>query len=541
MQSVASPRGTLSEEQFQCSICLDIFVDPVSTPCGHSFCMACIRGYWNHSKACQCPMCKKTFPVRPELSVNRVLAEIAEQFQKGGQGGPDGSYAGPGEVSCDSCIGKKLKAAKSCLTCQASYCETHLRHHRKVKTLSKHRLVSPVYRLEEKLCKRHEKLLEGYCRTDQACVCALCVESGHKKHNVVPVEREWRKKLPQLGKKKAEVQQLIKERVKKMEDLKQVLKIIKSSAQKEMEESWQVYSELMQAFERSQAEVVEAIEKKHKAAERQTEGLMRKLEQELSQLKRRNTELDQLLQTEDQVHFLQKFPTLGVLPEHTDWSDTTVQTDLYTGTVRKSVTQLVDRCQEILKRLHGKELKRIQNYAVDVTLDPDTAQCNLVLSEDGKQVRCEGKKQPLPDNPERFHKALFVLGREGFISGRHYWEVEVGRKTAWTLGVAKESVNRKGDIKMSPESGYWCMWLKNGDGYKALSSTRVPLCLLSKPHRVGVYVDYEEGQVSFFDVTAEAHLFTFTDAFTEKLFPLFSPCINQDGRNAAPLAIPALH
>lgn len=153
---VSSLRGRLlSEEQFSCSICLEVFVEPVSTPCGHSFCKACLQGYWNHSKKFVCPMCKKSYSKKPEMSVNRVLAEISTQFQgltmSGGAAsggsvmnlssdaghvaspGPDtGEFARAGEVPCDACIGRKLKAHKSCLNCPGSFCETHLRHHKKV-------------------------------------------------------------------------------------------------------------------------------------------------------------------------------------------------------------------------------------------------------------------------------------------------------------------------------------------------------------------------------------------------------------------------
>lgn len=138
--------------------------------------------------------------------------------------------------------------------------------------------------------------------------------------------------------------------------------------------------------------------------------------------------------------------------------------------------------------------------------------------------------------PKRFSPALFVLGREGLGSGRHYWEVDVSRKDAWTLGVARASARRKGDIKLSPEGGYFCLWLKNGE-VKALASARQPLSLMSQPGKVGVYLDYEGGQVSFYDVKARVHLYTFTDTFSESLYPIFSPCLSHEGKNSAPLVI----
>ncbi|CAF97012.1 unnamed protein product [Tetraodon nigroviridis] len=496
MQSVSSPGGRLlSEEQFSCSICLEVFVEPVSTPCGHSFCKACLQGYWNHSKKFVCPMCKKSYPKKPEMSVNRVLAEISTQFQgltlSGGAAsgaavmnastdggrvaspGPDtGEFARAGEVPCDACIGRKLKAHKSCLNCPGSFCQTHLRHHKK----------------------------------------------SH------------------VGKKRSELKHLIKERTKKLEEIKESIKVIKSSAQKELEESWQVYAELQRMVEQSQAELVEAIATKQREAERHAQELARGLENELSQLRRRSSELEAHAQIQDRVLFLQKLATLPPAPEPSDWSGVSISTDLYLGTIRSSVSHLMDKFQEELKRLYAKELRKVQNYSSEVILDPGTAQKNLVVSEDGRQVKYEDRKSNHSEGPKRFSPALFVLGREGLVSGRHYWEVDTGRKTAWTLGVASASARRKGEIKLSPEGGFWCLWLKNGE-VKALASCRLPLMLPSPPAKLGIFLDYEEGQISFYDVKARLHLYTFSDTFTESLYPIFSPCLNPEGKNAAPIVI----
>ncbi|XP_064198257.1 bloodthirsty-related gene family, member 12 [Anguilla rostrata] len=553
MLSLGSPGGrSLTEEQFQCSICLEVFVEPVSTPCGHSFCKACLQGYWTHSKQCVCPMCKKNFPRRPELSVNRVLAEISTHFQglgvaEAGLGaGPDarpgesvgGDFAQVGDVACDSCIGRKMRAVKSCLTCCGSYCEAHLLPHRRVKELASHRLTRPLPRLEEQVCKKHQRLLEVYCRNDHTCVCTACADTAHRTHNIVSIDREWKRKMSHLGKRRSEVKHLIKERAKKLEEIKQSIKVIKTSAQRELEESWKVYAELQRLVEQSQAEVVEQITARQREAERQAQELAHGLEEELDQLRKRSSELEALAHTDDKLLVLQILPTLAPPPEPMDWSGVSVNTDLYVGTVRSSVSALLEKSQDMLKRLYSKELRKLQNYASEVFLDSGTAQRSLALSADGRKVWFEERKQPAPQGEatRRFHPALFVLGRESLSSGRHYWEVEVGSKTAWTLGVARQSAHRKGDIRLSPDNGFWCLWLKGGE-IKALSSARLPLLVPELPSKVGVYLDYEAGQVSFYDVKAHAHLYTFMDAFTESLFPIFSPCPAHDGKNAAPLII----
>ncbi|XP_039357539.1 E3 ubiquitin-protein ligase TRIM39-like [Mauremys reevesii] len=193
--------------------------------------------------------------------------------------------------------------------------------------------------------------------------------------------------------------------------------------------------------------------------------------------------------------------------------------------------------QELRDKLQAElRWRRAQLYAVDVTLDPDTANPRLILSEDRKRVRFGDTWQDLPDNPERFDLCVGVLGTERFIGGRHYWEVEVGDKTEWTLGVCRESVNRKGKIIWTPEDGYWAVWLRDG-GYKALTSPPTSLPVSVRPSQVGIFLDYEVGEVSFYNVTDRSHLYTFTGTFSEMLCPYFNPGVGSGGTNTAPLII----
>ncbi|XP_013878134.1 E3 ubiquitin-protein ligase TRIM39 isoform X2 [Austrofundulus limnaeus] len=626
--------GNLSEEQVHCSICLDVFTNPVSIPCGHNFCQTCILGYWKTSPLYQCPMCKKSFHKRPDISVNTVLREIAEQFKQIrvkategkeiGEGGvgkakkcimerrtkedeeqlleknqkqqlldelkekqkedkkkkqglkesqgeelpplippvlapktspppspqaaaqappltqtspppspqtphplPPTSPSPPSssllssweEVLCDVCLGEgRPKAVKSCLVCLTSYCEEHLKSH--TARFTKHKLMEPVANMEDRMCPKHERLLELFCKKDQTCVCVLCTETDHRAHYTVPVEREWTEKKAQLKKTEMDVQQMVQDRMKKVEEIKHSVELNKASAKREIEESMQVFSELARSIQRTQADLVLVIEEKQRQTERRAESLITELEQEISELKRRHSDLENMART-DHIHFLKNFPSLSAPPSVKDWSETSVPTDTCVGLIRRSVSKLESTLSQMIEKLSEREIKKLQKYSVDVSLDPDTANPWLQLSQDRHQVRHLGAWQDLPDHPDRFDTVVIVLGREGFTSGRHYWEVQVGDKDDWYLGVAKSSVNRKGRISVSTTHGYWALAMKKGQGYRVSTSPPLLLSLDPKPKKVGVFVDYEEGQISFYDLKAQTHIYTFEETLTEKIRPFF--------------------
>uniref|UniRef100_A0A671KYN8 Si:dkey-46i9.6 n=1 Tax=Sinocyclocheilus anshuiensis TaxID=1608454 RepID=A0A671KYN8_9TELE len=523
IQRMASPTSMLAEEQVHCSICLDVFTNPVSIPCGHNFCMACIGSYWKSSALIMCPMCKKTFFKQPDISINTVLREISEQFkeiktnpvanlQKIMQPDPGQSP----EVSCDVCTGPQRQAVKSCLVCLTSYCEEHLKTH--TSRFTKHKLIEPVQNLEDRMCKKHERLLELFCKKDQTIVCVLCTEMDHRAHYTVPVEREWTEKKALLRKTEAEVQQMIQERLKKVDDIKHTIELNKSSAQTEIEDSMQVFSDLIRAVQKAQAELVLDIEQKQRKTESWANGQIQELEQEIDVLKLRNTELEYLSHTEDHIHFLQNFPSLMSHPHTKDWSETCVYADLCVGTTRRAVIKLVETLTEEVEKLAeiGKNTFLHRYFILTTTSGTALNQ----LSEDGRQMRHLGSWQDLADTPERFDTVVIALSCEGLSSGRHYWEVQVGEKDDWSIGVALASVNRKGRISVSTAHGYWAIAMKKGQEYRVSSSPPLLLSIEPKLKRVGVYVDYEEGQVSFYDVQNKGHIYTFMDSFKEKLFPI---------------------
>uniref|UniRef100_A0A667ZVN4 Bloodthirsty-related gene family, member 2 n=1 Tax=Myripristis murdjan TaxID=586833 RepID=A0A667ZVN4_9TELE len=427
----------LSEDQFLCSICLDVFTDPVTTPCGHNFCKTCITQHWDINIPYQCPMCKEVFYRRPELRINTFISEMAAQFRKSSQ-----------------------KKASS--------------------------------------------------RSDQRC----------------------------LGKTEAEIQQMIQKRRVKIQEIKRSVELSREDAEREIADSVRVFTSLMQSVERGQAELIDMIEEKQKTTEQQAEGFIKELQQEISELMRRSTEVEQLSHTEDHLHLLQSFPSLSAPPHTKNWTEVRVHRSSYVGSVRRAVAQLEETLSKEMKKLLEAELKTVQQFEVDVTLDPDTAHPHLILSDDGKQVNHGDVKKNLPDNPERFSRCTCVLGKQSFSSGRFYYEVQVKGKTDWDLGVGRESINRKGKITLNPKNGYWTISLRNENEHKANAGPGVRLSLKSQPQKVGVFVDYEEGLVSFYDVDAAALIYSYSScSFTEKLHPFFSACFNDGGKNSAPLII----
>ncbi|XP_050960305.1 E3 ubiquitin/ISG15 ligase TRIM25-like, partial [Labeo rohita] len=254
---MSSSSGPLTEE-LQCSICLDVFTDPVSTPCGHNFCKTCVYKYWDNSQTCNCPYCKETFNQRPDLKINTTLREIIDLYK-------EKSPEKKTEVLCDYCEETKLKALKLCLVCQSSYCETHLQPHFKVSSLKKHKLMDPVSNLEDYICQKHERPLELFCRADQACVCLMCAVTDHKNHNTVPLEEESKEKKIQLMKTQKDVQQMIQDRIKKIQGVKHSAEVRKRNTEEEKAAHVELFTDLIRSIERCQTELLEMMEEQQKA------------------------------------------------------------------------------------------------------------------------------------------------------------------------------------------------------------------------------------------------------------------------------------
>uniref|UniRef100_A0A3P9PHE4 E3 ubiquitin-protein ligase TRIM39-like n=1 Tax=Poecilia reticulata TaxID=8081 RepID=A0A3P9PHE4_POERE len=491
----------LSKEQFQCCICQDVFSEPVSIPCGHSFCFTCITAHWEGRLSIDCPRCHTEYEVCPELCENSFAKEMSEKIRARRQDDVPGKTVG-----CGACGGKQTKALRSCLVCLTSYCESHLEPHLRVGSLKAHKLIEPVGMLENRVCRRHQELLELFCRSHQKFVCVQCVKTDHRCNDTVPVERESQdKKIKMI---QGEVQQRIQDRLQKLEEIRLNLELSKTERL-----LGQVFSALSRSIERSRAELVELIQRKQEAAEMRAKRLIAGLETEISELQRRRKELEQLLHHEDHLHVLQSFPAVSSLPSTEDSSNIVVHSETCLGTIRRAVADIREQLQLQLEKLSSR---------ADVLLDPRTANPWLVLSEDGRQVQ-DGD---------------VIVRCLGFTTGRRYWEVHVGDKTAWDLGVARASVKRKGAVTLSPDDGFWTVCLRKGAELWACAGEAELLCVSKRPKVIGVFLDYEDGVVSFYNAEKGSHIYSFTGfRFTEAIFPFFNPDTNENGTNKLPLTI----
>ncbi|KAI4872655.1 hypothetical protein NFI96_017468, partial [Prochilodus magdalenae] len=413
-RKMAEASISVAHDQFSCPVCLYLLKDPVTINCGHNFCMECINGCWDQEVqrgVYSCPQCRKTFTPRPALCRNNMLAEVVEKLKETElQASPSAPcYPGPGDVECDFCTGRKLKAINSCLTCLASFCETHLKPHYEVPGLKKHKLVEASSQLQEKICSQHHKPIEIYCRTDRSCVCYLCTMAEHKGHDTVSAAAERTEKQNQLKEVQRNLQQRIQENQKKQQELKQDVETLKRCAQSAVEDSERIFTELIRSIEKKRSEVTELIRAQEKAELSGAEELLEKLEQEMADLKRRRTELEQLSHTEDHIHFLQSFQSLCVSSGSEDSPSITVHQPLSFDGVRRSVSELKERLEEFCR----EEFSKIPPHDFcQLTLDPNTENCLLVLSNKNQVVTWSDIVQLSSDHPERFDYWAQVLSKE---------------------------------------------------------------------------------------------------------------------------------
>uniref|UniRef100_A0A3P9MEZ5 Tripartite motif-containing protein 16 n=1 Tax=Oryzias latipes TaxID=8090 RepID=A0A3P9MEZ5_ORYLA len=512
----------LDQETFCCSICLDLLNDPVTIPCGHSYCMKCIQGFWDEEeKIHSCPQCRKTFILRPVLVKSTMLAALVDQLKKTGlQASPaDLCYAGPEDVVCDVCTGRKLKAIKSCFICLASYCEKHLQPHLDAAAFKKHKLVEPSKNLQENICSRHDEVMKMFCRTDQKCICYLCSVDEHRGHDTVSAAAERTERQRELEESQQQIQQRIQDREKEVKLLQQEVEAINHSADQTVKDSEKIFTEMIRLLQKRSCDVKQQIRSQQQTEVSRVKDLQEELEQEITELKRREAELKKLSLTEDNNQFLLNYPSLPPLSESTHSSSINVRPLRYFEDVAAAVSELRDKLQDILREewtnisltvTHVDVLLSVPEpepksradffkYSCEITLDPNTAYRELLLSEENRKVTRMEKSQSYSDHPDRFTDRFQVLSRES-LTGRCYWEVE-WRGTEVDVAVAYKNIRKSGnESSFVRNDKSWTLFCSQNIFLFYRNSTKTSISAPGSS-RVGVYLNHRAGVLSFYSVS----------------------------------------
>uniref|UniRef100_A0A8C7UFF6 Zinc-binding protein A33-like n=1 Tax=Oncorhynchus mykiss TaxID=8022 RepID=A0A8C7UFF6_ONCMY len=436
--------SSLPEEDFSCTVCLDIFKDPVILPCSHSFCQACLKECWKDEESRECPVCRRRSSKDHPL-INLSLLNLCEALRERRQ--------------TDPTTGSKV------------------------------------------LCSLHSEKLSLFCLEDKEPICLVCqVSRKHKNHDCIPVDEAVQDHKEELQTDLKPLQEKLKVFNKVKQTCDQTAVHIKSQAQHTEKQIKEEFEKLHQFLREEEEARIAALKEEEKQKSQKMKEKIEQIYREISSLSDTIRAIEEELKDED-ISFLQV--RTCTMPDPQLVSGGLIDVAKHLGNLKFRVWE---KMKEIIKH-------------TPVILDPNTASSWLCLSDDLTSVSQTGPKQQLPDNPERFMKYATILGSKGFSSGKHSWEVEVGDHPDWNLGVAKESVDRKGDVYISPKYGFWAILQRSG---KYINGKGETVLLKKKPQRIRVQLDYDQGEVSFYDSKDMTLIYTHKDTFTETLYPYFS-------------------
>ncbi|XP_078141392.1 nuclear factor 7, ovary-like [Centroberyx gerrardi] len=443
------------ESFLSCHVCSETFRDPVSLGCGHSFCSSCLKQFWEQAKNKNCPFCKRKSS-KEDPEVNFTLKELAD-------------YAG------------RQKAGSS---------ETD-KGEEKV----------------EVVCSKHPEVPKWFCKDEQRAVCPVCEFPLHHGHKVVPIEEAVSDLKEEL---KSDLKSLQDKRNKYKEVEETYNEVVQHSKKQLVATERQIraeFNKLHQFLKEEEEARLEALREEEEQKGKTITREMKVIQEKISSLSDSISAVEEDLQKHN-VPFLTSYkPTQTSARAQCSLSDP----QLVSGALIDVAKHLGNLSFRVWEKMKGKV------KFSPVILDPNTANPCLYLSDDLTSVRCGDTKQ-LPDNPERHSYGVTVLGSEGFSSGKHSWEVEVGDHPDWNVGLAKESIDRKGKRYATPEYGIWCLVHRSGKYTNGLGET---VTVKKSLQRIRVQLDYDRGDLSFYDSEDKTQIYTHRDTFTEKLYPYF--------------------
>ncbi|OCT58112.1 E3 ubiquitin/ISG15 ligase TRIM25 [Xenopus laevis] len=510
MASAADLRDELS-----CSICLSIYTDPVSLPCDHNFCRGCIETTWDTQEASgaySCPECRQEFKERPALPRNRTLRNIAERFLSAE---PEPGDTGIPCTYCDS----HVPAVKSCLHCEASVCNKHLRMHSKSE---KHVLIEPTLDMGHKKCSVHDEPLKYYCWEESVCICESCCLPGeHRGHRVELLSEASEKKKEKLRKvlEKLRPEREREETEREAQRLQERRREVAEKAAGETERVTALFRDIREQLEALEKRLLRDISSQKEKLSFTLTDLMEQLEIKKDELSRKIRHIEELCNMADPLTVLQERESHGAADneggrERHDIKVPAVgdlDVDLISETLLTGLAAIVTG---VKGRIYGQE-------ATDLLLDINTAANNVSVSEDRKSASYSHTELHYPQSPERFQLVPQALSSRSFPSGRHYWEVEVSESEDWGVGVAFPTIERGGDQSIiGNNKKSWCLYRWDKNNRYTVAHDRKDTHLPHAPScsRIRIWLDYEAGRLSFYELSEPIrHLHTFTATFTEPL------------------------
>ncbi|XP_067899249.1 E3 ubiquitin/ISG15 ligase TRIM25-like [Heterodontus francisci] len=504
------------EDELTCAVCLHVYQDPVALPCLHSFCLKCIEGVWAQTTGpggLECPQCRRKFNPRPSLERNFTLCNIVEKYNRS-QPPADSAHA-----VCEYCIENPTPAVKTCLKCETSFCSRHLQPHLLKEAYKDHILIEPVTNLTDRQCIDHKRIPEFYCKDDVECVCVSCILAGkHKSHTLVSLDQAQAVIKEELEREIEKLRGVQQNCSSKQRDLGRSESEIKTQINELKGKLSNSFYEWRRQLEEDEEYTLKLIDEEGLRALSQIRNCSEALNKRMEQITLIDGEIQSLVQR-DPLSFIQNWKQL--LSRMTETQRVT-DSDVPALTLNLSnISQLIQKRLNGWEKYHSDILGIIRKRS-PMSLDPKTANWNLVLSDDLRSVTWTEQERPYPPHPERFQHYPQVLCSQGFSSGSHSWEVETDGNH-WGIGIVCGSVEREGENSYLGNScKSWCLYCYFGYPYAWHSSRFISLPQIQPKSRIRVQLDYEAETVSFYQVTDSlAHLHTFQTTFTECIFPAF--------------------
>ncbi|XP_061434001.1 E3 ubiquitin/ISG15 ligase TRIM25-like [Lethenteron reissneri] len=493
----ASPSDCVDSE-LSCPICLGTFDCPSTLSCGHSFCLRCLDGTWETASSFSCPQCRAAFPERPQLKRNVALANLVEQLRV--------AEKMAAVVFCDTCGDGETPAVKTCLRCEMSLCESHLKPHINNPKLKDHVLVAPIVSLEERRCKKHKEELKFYCKQDASLVCMACTITGeHRGHDVDTLEDEHDTRKSGVG----EETRVVEEKRKKAEASVGRMKAARKDVQDSMAQTKacisKEFTRMRATLDEDERATLEHVDMKGSELLSQIEENIAHYEREISELQAAATRLRTLQEERDSLNFLQ------VHLKETNRRDAQKETP-----PPSPKEEDIASIRNQLAFMYGRS----------PTVDPNSAHNVLQISSDLRTVTVTAVSQGHPDHPHRFNSLPQALCSESFSSGQHYWEVDVGGVAGFCqVGVAYGTIARNGSVEeclLGHNDSSWVLYKDNNSCYVRHGGVWTSVPVRNPPRRVGCHLQWEAGLLSFYRADSMELLHSVHHSFSQPLYPALS-------------------